>query len=56
MGLSLSVTEISAKEEALVAPVLFSNTGFSVIKNDRISDALLTNISATEKLSFDEHC
>ena len=49
--LSISVTEISAEEEALVAPFLFSNTRLSVHKTDKITDALLTDISATERLS-----
>ena len=50
--LSFSVAEISAGEEALVAPFLFR---LSVHKNDRISDALPTDISATEKLSNTEN-
>ena len=46
--LSLSVAEISAEEETLVAPFLLSTTRCSVHKNDRISDALPTDISSTE--------
>ena len=54
--LSLSVAEISAEEEALVAPLLSSITGRSVNKNDRILDALPTDISATEKLRITKYC
>ena len=50
--LSLSVAEISAEEETLVAPFLLSSTRRSLLKNDRILDALPTDISATEKLSM----
>ena len=54
--LSLSVTEISAKEETLVAPLLLSTTWRSVHKNDKISDALPTDISVTERLSITKYC
>ena len=56
--LSLSVAEILAKQETLVAPFLLStmSRSRSVHKNDRISDALLTDISATEKLSIAKYC
>ena len=54
--LSLSVAEITAEEEALVAPFLLSTKRRSVHKNERISDALPTDILATEKLSITKYC
>ena len=53
--LSLSVAKISAREETLVAPFLLSTTQRSVCKNDKISDALPTDISATERLSITKY-
>ena len=47
--LSDSVAEISAEGKALVSPLLLSNSRFSVHKNDRISNALSADISATER-------
>ena len=54
--LSCSVAEISAEEETFVESFLFSTTLVSVHKNDRISDALPTDISATEILSITKYC
>ena len=54
--LGLSVSEISAKEDTLDTPFLLSTTKRPVNKNDRISDALPTDISSTEKLSSTKYC
>ena len=49
--LSLSVVEISAEEETLVAPFLFSTTRVSVHRNGATKVSSSTDISATERLS-----
>ena len=49
--LSLSVAEISAEEEALVAPFLFSTTRVSVHKKGATKASSSVDISGTERLS-----